>query len=100
MKNKTYTLSTVLTAVLAAVLAAMVLIRTFAPQIILPIFDIPTLTAISLAALVLDHYLAKGAKRCYVCIALFALASFAALPLAAGLVALKNVLDMRSRSAR
>ena len=94
MKNKTYTLSTVLTAVLAAVLAAMVLIRTFAPQIILPIFDIPTLTAISLAALVLDHYLAKGAKRCYVCIALFALASFAALPLAAGLVALKNVLGL------
>ena len=94
MKNKTYTLSTVLTAVLAAVLAAMVLIRTFAPQIILPIFDIPTLTAISLAALVLDHYLAKGVKRCYVCIALFALASFAALPLAAGLVALKNVLGL------
>ena len=94
MKNKTYTLSTVLTAVLAAVLAAMVLIRTFAPQIILPIFDIPTLTAISLAALVLDHYLAPGAKRCYICIALFALASFAALPLAAGLVALKNVLGL------
>ena len=94
MKNKTYTLSTVLTAVLAAVLAAMVLIRTFAPQIILPVFDIPTLTAISLAALVLDHYLAKGAKRCYVCIPLFAALSFGILPWAAGMVAVKYLLGL------
>ena len=94
MKNKTYTLSTVLTAVLAAVLAAMVLIRTFAPQIILPIFDIPTLTAISLAALVLDHYLAKGAKRCYVCIPVFAALSFGILPWAAGMVAVKYLLGL------
>ena len=83
MKNKTYTLSTVLTAVLAAVLAAMVLIRTLAPQIILPIFDIPTLTAISLVALVLDHYLAHGAKRCYICIPVFSTITFGVLPFAA-----------------
>ena len=94
MKNKTYTLSTVLIAVLAAVLAAMVLIRTFAPQIILPIFDIPTLTAISLAALVLDHYLAKGAKRCWICIPLFAALSFGILPWAAGMVAVKYLLGL------
>ena len=94
MKNKTYTLNTVLTAVLTAVLAAMVVLRTFAPQIILPIFDIPTLTAISLAALVLDHYLAKGAKRCYVCIPLFAALSFGILPWAAGMVAVKYLLGL------
>ena len=91
MKNKTYTLNTVLTAVLTAVLAAMVVLRTFAPQIILPVFDIPTLTAISLAALVLDHYLARGAKRCWICIPLFAALSFGVLPAAAGMVALKHV---------
>ena len=94
MKNKTYTLNTVLTAVLTAVLAVMVVLRTFAPQIILPIFDIPTLTAISLAALVLDHYLAKGAKRCYVCIPLFAALSFGILPWAAGMVAVKYLLGL------
>ena len=94
MKNKTYTLNTVLTAVLTAVLAAMVALRTFAPQIILPVFDIPTLTAISLAALVLDHYLAKGAKRCYVCIPLFAALSFGILPWAAGMVAVKYLLGL------
>ena len=91
MKNKTYTLNTVLTAVLAAVLAAMVLIRTFAPQIILPVFDIPTLTAISLAALVLDHYLAPGARRCYVCIPVFAALSFTVLPWASMLVPMADL---------
>ena len=94
MKNKTYTLNTALTALLAAVLAAMVLLRTFAPRIILPVFDIPTLTAISLAALVLDHYLAPGAKRCWVCIPVFAALSFGLLPLAAGLVAVKDALGL------
>ena len=94
MKNKTYTLNTVLTAVLTAVLAAMVVLRTFAPQIILPIFDIPTLTAISLAALVLDHYLAPNAKRSWICIPLFAALSFGILPWAAGLVAVKYLLGL------
>ena len=94
MKNKTYTLSTVLIAVLTAVLAVMAVLRAFSPQIILPIFDIPTLTAISLVALVLDHYLAKGAKRCWICIPIFAALSFGILPFAAGMVALSNVLGL------
>lgn len=94
MKNKTYTLNTILTAVLAAVLAVMVVLRAFAPNIILPKFDIPMLTAISLAALVLDHYLAPGAKRCYICIPVFAALSFGILPFAAGVVALTNVLGL------
>ena len=94
MKNKTYTLNTVLSAVLAVVLGAMVAIRAFAPQIILPIFDIPTLTAISLAALVVDHYLARGAKRCYICIPVFAALSFGLLPYAAGMVAVSSLLGL------
>ena len=94
MKNKTYTLSTVLTAVLTVVLVAMMLVRAFAPQVILPVFDIPTLTAISLVALVLDHYLAPGARRCWVCISVFAALSFGILPAAAGMVALKYALGL------
>ena len=94
MKNKTYTLSTLLSVVLGIVLLAMMLLRAFAPNIILPIFDIPTLTAISLAALVLDHYLAPNAKRCYVCVIVFAALSFGILPLAAGLVAPANALGL------
>ena len=94
MKNKTYTLSTLPSVVLGTVLLAMMLLRAFAPNIILPIFDIPTLTAISLAALVLDHYLAKGAKRCYVCVAVFAALSFGVLPMVAGLVQVENAMGL------
>ena len=94
MKNKTYTLNTVLTAVLTAVLAAMVVLRTVSPQLILMQFDIVSITAISLAALVLDHYLAKGAKRCWICIPLFAALSFGILPWAAGMVAVKYLLGL------
>ena len=86
MKNKTYTLSTVLIAVLTAVLAVMAVLRAFSPQIILPIFDIPTVTAISLVALVLDHYLAPGAKRNWLAVAAFSFLSFGILPWAAMLV--------------
>ena len=94
MKNKTYTLSTVLIAVLTAVLAVMAVLRAFSPQIILPIFDIPTVTAISLVALVLDHYLARDAKRCWICIPVFAALSFGILPFAAGMVALSSTLGL------
>jgi hypothetical protein len=94
MKNKTYTLSTVLIAVLTAVLAVMAVLRAFSPQIILPIFDIPTVTAISLVALVLDHYLAKGAKRCWICIPVFAALSFGVLPMVAGLVRVENAMGL------
>ena len=94
MKNKTYTLNTVLTAVLTAVLAAMVVLRTVSPQLILMQFDIVSITGISLAALVLDHYLAPNAKRCYICIPLFAALSFGILPFAAGMVAVKYLLGL------
>ena len=94
MKNKTYTLNTVLTAVLAAVLAVMVVLRAVSPQIILMQFGIVEITGICLIALVLDHWLAPGAKRCYICIPVFAALSFGILPLAAGLVAPMNALGL------
>lgn len=94
MKNKTYTLNTVLTVVLTAVLAVMVVLRTVSPQLILMQFDIVSITGISLAALVLDHYLAPNAKRCYVCIPIFAALSFGILPFAAGMVAVKYLLGL------
>ena len=94
MKNKTYTLNTVLNVVLTAVLAVMVVLRTVSPQLILMQFDIVSITGISLAALVLDHYLAPNAKRCYVCIPIFAALSFGILPFAAGVVAVKYLLGL------
>mgnify|MGYP003296315028 CR=1 FL=1 len=76
MKNKTYILNTLLTAVLGIALTAAVLVRTFVPAIIIPQLDIPNMVLLSLAALVLDHYLAPGAKRCYICIPVFSAITF------------------------
>ena len=83
MKNKTYILNTLLTAVLGIALTAAVLVRTFVPAIIIPQLDIHNMVLLSLAALVLDHYIAPGAKRCYICIPLFSALSFGLLPFAA-----------------
>ena len=86
MNDKKYTLNTVLVAVFGLELLTLVLLRTFAPNVILPRFDLIHLVTVSLAALVIDHYLAPGAKRCYVCIPVFSFLTFCILPWAAGLV--------------
>ena len=83
MNNKTYTLNTVLAAVVGIALAIAVLVRTFLPLVILPVLSIPNLVGISLIALVLDHYLAPNAKRCYICIPLLSAVTFDLLPFAA-----------------
>ena len=93
MDKKTYTLNTLLAVVLGAALLVCVLVRTFLPNFIIPELDIPNMVLISLAALVLDHYLAPGAKRCYICIPVFSAITFGLLPFAAcfvgGMEALK-----------
>ena len=86
MKDKKYTLNTVLTAVFGLELLVMMLIHVFAPRIILPQFDLIHLVTVSPAALVIDHYLAPGAKRCWICIPLFSFLTFCILPWASGLV--------------
>lgn len=74
--NRKYTLNTVLPVVLMCYLLVNVIVRTFWPRMILPLLDIPMITAISLAALLIDHYLAPGADRCYICIPAFAAVTF------------------------
>lgn len=81
--NKKYMLNTVLAFVLGAFLLACVLVRTFAPRIILVELDIPMLVLISLVTLVLDHYLAPGAERCYICIPVFSALTFGLMAFAA-----------------
>lgn len=94
MNKKTYTLNTVLALTLGAALVIAVLVRTFLPLVILPEANIPNLVGISLIALVLDHYLAPGAKRCYVCIPCFAAVSFGLLPFAACFVGVLDALRL------
>ena len=83
MKKNTYTLNTLLAIVLGAVLLVAVLVRAFAPRFIIAELDIPNMVLISLVALVLDHYLAPNADRCYICIPLFSALTFGLLPFAA-----------------
>lgn len=83
MNEKKYTLPTALIAVMSLVMIAFVLVRTFLPGFIIPELDVPNMVLISLAALLVDHYLAPNARRCYVCAALFGALSFGLLPFAA-----------------
>lgn len=94
MKKKTYTLNTLLAAVLGAVLLACVIVRTFWPRMILPAIDIPNMVLVSMIALLLDHYLAPGAKRCYICIPVFSAITFGLLPYAACFVGAEEALKL------
>ena len=94
MKKNTYTLNTLLAMVLGATLLAAVLVRTFAPRIIIAELDIPNMVLISLVTLVLDHYLAPDAKRCYICIPVFSAITFGLLPFAACFVGAVEALKL------
>lgn len=94
MKNKTYILNTLLAAVLGTALLAALLVRTFAPTVIIPGADIPNLVLLSLIALLLDHYAAPGAERCYICIPVFSALTFGLLPWAAGFAAPMDALKL------
>ena len=94
MNEKKYTLPTMLIAVMCLSLLAFVLVRTFLPHIIIPVLDVPNMVLISLLALLADHYLAPGAKRCYVCVVLFGALSFGLLPFAACFVGAMEALKL------
>lgn len=94
MEKKTHTLNTLLAILLGAVLLVAVLIRTFAPRMILPHLDVPNMVLLSLAALLADHYLAPGAKRCYICIPVFSSITFGLLPFAACFVGAGEALKL------
>ena len=84
MKQNHYFLNTALAVVLGIACGAAVLVRTFTPAAVLPHLDIPNMVALSLVALLLDHYVARDAKRCYICIPVFSAVTFGLLPFCAG----------------
>lgn len=94
MRGNKYVLSTALAAVVGTVLAVCVLVRTFAPAVIIPSLNIPNMVLLSLAALLLDHYVAGEAGRCYVCIPIFGAVIFGLLPFAACFVGAPEVLKL------
>lgn len=94
MKNNQYFLNTVLAAVLFVACAIALLVRVWLPAAIIPELNIPNMALLSLIALLADHYIAKGAKRCYICILIFSAITFGVLPYAAGFAAGWDVLKL------
>ena len=84
MKERTFFLNTILAVVVGVLLLAGVCVRVFAPVVMLPVPGIPELAAVSLIALLVDHYVTGGVKRCYVCAFVLAALTFGILPWAAG----------------
>ena len=84
--KKTYVLNTILAVVVLITLTAIILVHTFLPNFVIPKVSIPNLVLLSLIALVLDHYIARGADRCYICIPVFAVITFGLLPFCAGYI--------------
>lgn len=91
---KKYLLNTFLAGVVTAALLIMVIARAVCPVLVFPGFGVPNLVLVSLIALLLDHYFVKDAPRCYICIPVFALLTFALLPLAAGFAAHMDALAL------
>ena len=94
MKNRSYVLNSVLAVVVTIALVVCVLLRTFCPWVIIPVLNIPNMALLSLIALVADYYIAKGAKRCYICTFLFSAITFGALPYVSGFTAGWDVLKL------
>lgn len=87
MKIKNSLLSVLHTLALTATLLGCLIARMVYPLTILPQWSIPNLVGLSCLVLVVEHYLAPGAKRNYVTIFLFSALSSALLPWAVGFLA-------------
>ena len=83
MKDNKHFLNTALAAVFGLALLIMMLIRAFAPSMVLPRFDIPNFVLVSVVALLLDHYVTKGAKPIYPMVLILSALTFGLLPFAA-----------------
>ena len=94
MKENKYFLNTALALILGLALLVAILVRTFAPIVIIPSLDIPNMVLISLAALLLDHYVTKNPRRCYLCISLLGAVTFGLLPFAACFVGALEALKL------
>ena len=84
MKNNQYFLNTVLAVVVFVACAVAALVRVWLPAAIIPELNIPNMVALSVIALLIEHFLTRGNPRCYICIPVFGVLTFGILPLMAG----------------
>ena len=84
MKKNQYFLNTVLAAVVFVACVIGMLMRVWLPAASLLPLNIPNMVALSVIALLIEHFLTKGNPRCYICIPVFGALTFGILPLMAG----------------
>lgn len=84
MKKHKYLLNTLLAIFLFAAMLTMMLVRLFNPAATLPALNIPNMVLLSLVVLLAEYYLGACTERCYICVTVFSMISFAVLPLMAG----------------
>ena len=84
MKKNPYFLNTVLAIVVFLACAIALLVRVWLPAAVIPELNIPNMVALSVIALLIEHFLTKGNPRCYICIPVFGALTFGILPLMAG----------------
>ena len=84
MKNNKFLLHIVLVAVLFVALVDCLLVRVWQPAAIIPTLNIPNMVLLSVVALLIEYFMAKGNPRCYWFTALFGAVCFGILPLMAG----------------
>ena len=84
MKKNQYFLNTVLAVVVFVACAISLLVRVWLPAAVIPVLNIPNMVALSIIALLIEHFLTKGNSRCYICIPVFGALTFGILPLMAG----------------
>ena len=94
MKNRNYTSNVALSVVLGVFLLICVLIRTFNPMAVLPKLDVPMAVALSLAALLAAHYLAKAKEACDIISLVLAALTFGVLPYVSGFATVTEALKL------
>lgn len=87
MRKGVFFLNFLLTALVGLACLAGLLMRTFAPSVRVPEMNLSTVLLLSLAALMLEQYLAPGAARRWLPSVILAVLTFALLPGCAGTVA-------------
>ena len=93
-RNRSLLLNVILAAVVGLACLCVLLWRTFAPATVLPELNVPVVTALSLAALVVERYLAPGARRAWVPLLLLGGVTLGLLPWCAGLVSAAQALEL------
>ena len=84
MKNNKYFLNTLLAWLVFAAMAVAMVLKAIQSAAVLPELNIPNMVLLSLVALLLEFYLGRCEKRCFVWVAVLSVLTFALLPLVAG----------------